>query len=109
LQFVTICSFIISTLLSGARKQKLQNIHHKTLRKAGLSYEVLKTGPFCRIPSQRHNLNNMYIAIFFCRLAAVGQVDLTRSWCWHRVVSGALGGYFPSLKQIVNNYVSYVK
>jgi hypothetical protein len=102
---VTVYSFILSTLLNGVRKQKIQNIHHKTLHKGGLNYEVVKVGPFCRTSSQRHNLNNMYCAIFFCRLAAVGQVDITRDWCWHRVMFGALDGYFPSLKQIVNNYV----
>jgi hypothetical protein len=67
-------------LHNGVTKQKLQNIHHNTLRKAGLSYEVVKAGPLCRKSSQRHNLKNMYFAIFFYRLAAAGQVDLTRGF-----------------------------
>jgi hypothetical protein len=102
-QFLTIYSFIFLSH-SGVRKQKLQNIHHNTLRKAGLSYEIEKAGTLCGKSSQRHNLNNMYCAIFFCRLAAGGQIDLTRGWCWHRGVSGALGRYFR-LKQFVINYV----
>jgi len=65
----------------GVRKQKLQNVHHMTLLQAGLSYEAVKAGPLCGKSSQRHNLNNMYCAIFFCRLAAVGQVDLTGGFC----------------------------
>jgi len=32
---------------NGVKKQKLQNINHNTLRKAGLSYEVVKAGPLC--------------------------------------------------------------
>jgi hypothetical protein len=90
---VTIYSFIF-LLHNGIRKQKLQNINHKTLRKAGLSYEVVKASTLCGKSSQRHNLNNMYCAIFFCHLAATGQVDLTNGWCWLRVLSGALGSYF---------------
>jgi len=65
-----------------ATKQKLQNIHHKTLRKGGLSYEVVKAGPLCRKSSQSHNLNNIPCAIFFCHLAAVGHVDFVGlEWC----------------------------
>jgi len=95
-------------LHNGATKQKLQNIHHKTLRKAGLGYNVVKAGPLCGKSSKRHNLNNMYCAIIFCHWAAVGQVHLIRGWCWLRVVSGALGSYCW-LKQIVINYAICVK
>jgi hypothetical protein len=106
-----ICDNLFIHIISFAQwcnKQKLQNIHHKTPRKAGLSCEVVKAGRLCGNSSQHQNLNNMYCAIFFCHLAAVGQVDLTRGWCWLPVVSGALSGYF-SLEQIVNNYVNCVK
>jgi hypothetical protein len=76
------------------------NIQHKTLRNAGLSYEVVKASPLCGKSSQRQYLNNMYCATFFCHLAAVGHIDLIRGLCWLRVVSGALGSYCR-LKQIV--------
>jgi hypothetical protein len=97
-----IYSLIISTQHNGATK----HIHHKTLRQAGLSYGVVKAGRVCRKSSQRQNLNNMYCAIFFSHLAADGQVDLTRGWCWLRVVSGVLGSYFLGLKQIVINCIN---
>jgi hypothetical protein len=70
---VTVYSFISFLFHNSVTKRKSQNIHHK----AGLSYEVVKAGPLCLTSSQSHNLNNMYRAIFFCRLTVVGQVDLT--------------------------------
>jgi len=73
------------------KKEKLQNIHHKTVRKAGLSYEAVKYNPLCGKSSLRQNLSNMRYGIFFFRLAANNQVDLTSGWCWLRVVCGALG------------------
>jgi len=96
-------------LHNGVKKHKLHNIHYKTLRKAGLSYGVVQAGPLCGKSSQSHKLNNMYFAIFFCHIAADGQVDLTRGFCWLCVVSGALGSYFPPLKEIEINYANCVK
>jgi hypothetical protein len=91
------------------QQKKLQNIHHKKLCKAGPIYEIVKGGPLCGTSTLRQSLNNMYCAIFFCHLVAVGQVYLTRELCCLCVVSGALGSYFPKLKQIVINYVNCVK
>jgi len=87
----------------------LQNIHHKTLRKAGLRYELMKAGPLWGKSSQRHYLNNMYCGIFFSHLEADVQVDLINVWYWVGVLSGELVSYIRRLKQIVNNYVNYVK
>jgi hypothetical protein len=97
---MNIYSFILFLFENGERKRKLQNIHHKTLHEADLSYEVVMVGPLCRTSSQRHSLNSMCFVTFFCLLPAVNHVDVT---------SGAFGGYFLLLKKIVNYYVSYVK
>jgi hypothetical protein len=45
-QVVELYSFISFLLPNGVKNQKLQNIHHKTLRKAGLSYEKIKADRF---------------------------------------------------------------
>jgi hypothetical protein len=90
-------------LHNGVPKQKRQNIHHKTLRKAGLSYEVVKVVRLCGTSSQRHNLNNMYFAVFFCHLAAVGQVELTPKGTFLPL------GFLWKLQEIVINYVNCVK
>jgi hypothetical protein len=90
-------------LLNAATKQKLQNIQHKTLRKACLRYEVVTAGQFF------DSCNNVYCAIFICHLAAVGKVDLTNGWCWLGLGSVALSSYYWRLKQNVINYVNCVK
>jgi hypothetical protein len=100
---VTVYLFIKLILHNDVRKKKLQNIHQKTLRKADLSYVVVKTVPLCGNSFQRQNTNDMYCTIFCCHFAAVGKVDLARGFGWLRVVSGALGSYFR-LKQIVIYY-----
>jgi hypothetical protein len=85
--------FIQLILHNDVPKQKLQNIHHKTLRKAGLSYVVVKAVPLCGNSLQRQNMDNKYCTIFFCHLAADGQVDLTRGFGRLRLLSGTLGSY----------------
>jgi len=57
--------FFFFFLHNGVKKHKLQDIHHKTLRKAGLSYKVVKAGPLCRTTSQSQNL---YIYVLCDRL-----------------------------------------
>jgi hypothetical protein len=90
-------------LHNGVNKQKLQNIYHKTLCKAGLSYEVVKAG-LCGASSQRHNLNNTYIVqFFFCHLVAIGEVELTWKLSW------SLSGISCALQEIVINYANCVK
>jgi hypothetical protein len=102
-QFVTFYSFKYLISHNAVPKQKLQNIHHKTLRKAGLSYEVVKAGRLCGTSSQRHNLNSMYCTIFFCHLAVLGHVELTPNVGW--LPSGSC----TILQETVMNYVNCVK
>jgi hypothetical protein len=102
-QFVTLYLFIWLISHNCVPKQKLQIIHHKTLRKAGLSYEVVKVGRLCGTSSQRHNLNNMSCAIFFFHLAAVSQVELTRK------IYLPPSGTSCRLQEFVINYVNCAK
>jgi hypothetical protein len=66
-QLVISYSFISFLFHNGVKKHKLQNVHHKTLRKAVLSYEVVKTGRLCGKPWKHQNLNNVCYGMFLCR------------------------------------------
>ena len=100
---MTFYSFIYLILHNGVPKQKLENIYHKTLRKDGLSYEVVKVGRLCGNSPQPHNLNNMYWAIFFCHLAVLGHVELIQKGYWPP------SAWSSELQEIVINYVNCVK
>ena len=96
-RLVTVYLFMQIILHNGAWKQKLQNIHHKTLRKAGLGYELGKVGPLCRKSSPRQNLNNMYCAIFFCHLAAGVWGELTGEDVGPEVIFAVVAGVWVEL------------